>query len=291
MSSAGSADLDPADDPADDPAADPALDADLDTDLDADLALALSLADAADAVTLPRFRAVDLRVERKPDRTPVTDADTACEDRLRAVLATHRPDDDVLGEERGGDLGAGRVWVIDPIDGTKNFSRGIPVWATLIALVQDGRPVVGAVSAPALGRRWWAAAGRGAHTSDPARGVDAAPLAVSAIGTLEDAYASTTDLEYWRTIDRQEQWLALTRACWETRAFGDFWHHCLVAEGVLDVAVEPAANTWDLAAAQVLVEEAGGRLTDLAGVARPDGGDSLTTNGLLHDAALEIVRR
>jgi len=255
----------------------------------ADLALALDLADAADTVTLPRFRAVDLRVERKPDRTPVTDADTACEDRLRAVLATERPADAVLGEERGGELGAGRVWVIDPIDGTKNFSRGVPVWATLVALVEDGRPVVGVVSAPALGRRWWAAQGGGAFTRDPARGVEAGPIAVSGVADLADAYASTTDLDHWRTLDRQDQWLALTRACWESRAFGDFWHHCLVAEGVLDIAVEPEANTWDLAAAQVLVEEAGGRLTDLAGAARPDGGDSLTTNGHLHDAALALV--
>ena len=257
----------------------------------ADLVLALALADAADAVTLPRFRASDLRVERKPDRTPVTDADTACEDRLRALLATHRPEDAVLGEERGGSLGAGRVWVLDPIDGTKNFSRGVPVWASLIALVVDGRPTAGVVSAPALGRRWWAAAGEGAHTRDPARGIDDGPVAVSGVADLADAYASTTDLDHWRTLGRQEHWLALTRETWESRAFGDFWHHCLVAEGLMDVAVEPEANTWDLAAAQILVEEAGGRLTDLTGAARPDGGDSLTTNGRLHDAALAHVRR
>jgi histidinol-phosphatase len=151
--------------------------------------------------------------------------------------------------------------------------------------------VVGVVSAPALGRRWWAAEGRGAHTRDPARGVEDAPIAVSGVGELGDAYASTTDLDHWRTLGRQEHWLALTRACWESRAFGDFWHHCLVAEGLLDVAVEPEANTWDLAAPQVIVEEAGGRLTDLTGAVRPDGGDSLTTNGRLHDAALALVRR
>jgi histidinol-phosphatase len=254
-----------------------------------DLALALALADTADAVTLPRFRAADLRVERKPDRTPVTDADTACEDRLRSVIADHRPDDTVLGEERGGELGAGRVWVLDPIDGTKNFSRGVPVWATLIGLVEDGRPTVGVVSAPALGRRWWAAAGSGAHTSDPARGVEDERIGVSGIGDLADAYASTTDLDHWRTIGLQDRWLALTQACWESRGFGDFWHHCLVAEGLMDVAVDPGANTWDLAAAQVLVEEAGGRLTDLAGVVRCDGGDALVTNGHLHDAALAIL--
>ncbi len=255
----------------------------------ADLELALLLADAADAVTLPRFRAADLRVDRKPDRTPVTDADLAAEDAVRAVLAERAPADEVLGEERGGTLGAGRVWVLDPIDGTKNFSRGVPVWATLVALVDDGRPVVGVVSAPALGRRWWAAAGQGAFTRDPARGVDAGRLAVSAVTDLADAYVSTTDLDSWRDEGRQEGWLALTRACWESRAFGDFWHHCLVAEGVLDVAVDPEANTWDLAATQVLVQEAGGRATDLGGVARPDGGSGVSSNGALHDAALGLL--
>lgn len=254
-----------------------------------DLALALRLADTADPITLGRFRAADLRVERKPDRTPVTDADLATEDALRAVLGTERPDDGVLGEERGGELGRGRAWVLDPIDGTKNFSRGVPVWASLIALVDGGRPVVGVVSAPALGRRWWAARGLGAFTHDPARGEEQARLAVSGVADLADAYASTTDLDHWRRAGLRERWLALTEACWETRAFGDFWHHCLVAEGVLDLAVDPAGGTWDFAAPQVLVEEAGGRLTDLAGAARPDGGNALTSNGLLHDAARALV--
>jgi len=257
-----------------------------------DLALALHLADAADTVTRPRFRAADLRVERKPDRTPVTDADVACEDAIRSVLATERPADAVLGEERGGPTGrAGRAWVLDPIDGTKNFSRGVGVWATLIALVVDGRPVVGAVTAPALGRRWWAAQGAGAWTSDAVRGLDRAPIAVSGVADLADAYVSTTDLGTWRDEGTREQWLALVDAAWENRAFGDFHQHCLVAEGLLDAAVDPVASAWDLAALHVLVTEAGGRFTDLTGDSRYDTGSGISSNGLIHDAALAHLRR
>jgi histidinol-phosphatase len=257
----------------------------------ADLDLARRITDAADAVTLGRFRATDLRVDRKPDRTPVTDADVACEDEVRRLLAAERPDDAVLGEERGGDPVAGRYWIVDPIDGTKNYSRGVPVFATLLALVVDDEPVVGVVSAPALGRRWWAARGVGAFTSDVARGIEAAPIGVSGVSELGDAYVSTTDLDYWREIGAQDRWLALTRETWETRAFGDFLHHVLVAEGLLDAAVEPGASAWDLAAPAVVVREAGGRLTDLAGAERIDGGDALATNGRLHDAVLGIVGR
>jgi histidinol-phosphatase len=260
----------------------------------ADLDLARRIADAADAVTLGRFRASDLKIDRKPDRTPVTDADVACEDEVRRLLGAERPDDAVLGEERGGgtDLDDGaRCWIVDPIDGTKNYSRGVPVFATLLALVSGGEPTVGVVSAPALGRRWWAARGLGAFTSDVARGIDAAPIGVSAVAELADAYVSTTDLEYWRGIGAQDRWLALTRETWESRAFGDFFHHVLVAEGLLDAAVEPGASAWDLAAPAVVVREAGGRLTDFAGVDRIDGGEALTTNGRLHDAVLGIVGR
>jgi histidinol-phosphatase len=257
----------------------------------ADLDLARRITDAADAVTLGRFRATDLRVDRKPDRTPVTDADVACEDEVRRLLAAERPDDAVLGEERGGDPVAGRYWIVDPIDGTKNYSRGVPVFATLLALVVGDEPVVGIVSAPALGRRWWAARGLGAFTSDVARGIEAAPIGVSGVSELGDAYVSTTDLDYWRGIGAQDRWLALTRETWESRAFGDFLHHVLVAEGLLDAAVEPGASAWDLAAPAVVVREAGGRLTDLAGAERIDGGDALATNGRLHDAVLGIVGR
>ncbi|PRX44320.1 histidinol-phosphatase [Prauserella shujinwangii] len=254
----------------------------------ADLTLAGRLADAADKITTARFRALDLDVSSKPDRTPVTDADTAVEDAIRTVLAAERPGDAVAGEERGGAAAApGRVWVLDPIDGTKNFLRGAPVWATLIALVEDGTPVVGLVSAPLLGRRWWASAGGGAFVRDDA---GEHRLSVSGVRTLADAYASTTDLGSWTEYHSREAYLAFTDACWETRAFGDFWQHCLVAEGALDVAAEPIVNSWDVAAAQVLVTEAGGRFTDLTGAERFDGGSALSTNGHVHDAALALLR-
>jgi histidinol-phosphatase len=252
-----------------------------------ELALAARLADAADAITTARFRALDLTVRSKPDRTPVTDADTAVEDAIRAVLATERPGDEVAGEERGGEAGsAGRAWVLDPIDGTKNFLRGVPVWATLIALVEDGDPVVGMISAPLLGRRWWAATGAGAWMRDAA---GERRLAVSGVTSLADAYLSTTDLNSWRKYHSRDAYLALAEACWETRAFGDFYQHCLVAEGALDVAAECIVNPWDVAAAQVLVTEAGGRFTDLTGRHRFDGGSALSTNGLVHNAALELI--
>jgi histidinol-phosphatase len=259
---------------------------------ESDLALALRLADAADAITMDRYGARDLRVTRKPDRTPVTDADLAVEDAARAVLAAERPADAVVGEERGGESADGaaqRAWLLDPIDGTKNFLRGVPAWATLIGLVAGGEPVLGVVSAPALGRRWWATRGDGAWVAGPAGG-QPRRMSVSAVGSLGDAYLSTTDLGSWVEYHSREAYLALVDACWESRAFGDFWQHCLVAEGALDVAAEPIVNPWDVAAVQVLVEEAGGRFTDLAGTRRYDSGTALTTNGLLHDAALAALR-
>ncbi|HEY6423605.1 MAG TPA: histidinol-phosphatase [Pseudonocardiaceae bacterium] len=260
--------------------------------VDADLSLALALADTADRITLDRAGAADLRVARKPDRTPVTDADLAVEDAVRTMLAVQRPQDAILGEERGGPSDAphraGRVWLLDPIDGTKNFLRGVPVWATLIALVEHGRPVVGVISAPALRRRWWAAIDAGAHTQDPHGNVRA--IAVSEVGDLADAYVSTTHLGSWVQHRSRESYLALVDECWENRAFGDFWQHCLVAEGAIDLAAEPIVSPWDVAAAQVLVEQAGGRFTDLDGAVRYDGGTALSSNGLLHDAALARLR-
>lgn len=258
------------------------------TDLTCDLALALALADSADRITLDRAGAADLRVEAKPDRSPVTDADLAVEDAIRAVLRVHRPHDEVVGEERGGASGdAGRAWLLDPIDGTKNFLRGVPVWATLIALVEDGEPTVGVVSAPALRRRWWAATGTGAHTRDP-NGTSRA-ITVSGVGDLADAYLSTTDLGSWTRYRSRESYLSLVDATWESRAFGDFWQHCLVAEGAIDLAAEPIVNPWDVAAVQVLVQQAGGRFSDLEGIARYDGGTALSSNGLLHDDALTLL--
>lgn len=256
-----------------------------------DLDLALRLADLADAITLPRFRADDLRVTSKPDRTPVTDADTAAEDAIRAALGHERPDDAILGEERGGSGSSRRGWVIDPIDGTKNFSRGLPAWATLIALVTDDVPTVGVVSAPALHRRWWGSAGAGAWARDLPSGTPRR-ITVSGVADVADAYVSTTNTDTFRAEPgpvRRDGWLALTEVCWESRAFGDFWQHVLVAEGVLDVAVEPAANPWDLAAPAAVVVEAGGRLTDLAGNPTFSGGHGLTSNGLLHARVLEVL--
>lgn len=259
--------------------------------MDSDLELALRLADTADAITLDRFRAADLHVTRKPDRTPVTDADTAAEDAIRRTLRAERPGDAVLGEERGGAVPAsGRGWVLDPIDGTKNFSRGMPVWASLIGLAVDGEPVVGVASAPALGRRWWAAHGAGAWTTD-APGGQPRRIAVSGVTDLADAYVSTTDVRTFAELGRRERYLRLVDACWESRAFGDFWQHCLVAEGVIDIAVDIIANTWDLAALMPILVEAGGALTDLGGVATPSGGDAITSNGAVHDAALTIIGR
>lgn len=252
-----------------------------------DLALAHELADAADAITLARFRAADLQVASKPDLTPVSDADLAVEDAVRQQLGSARPHDAVLGEEHGAAGGGPRQWVLDPIDGTKNFVRGVPVWATLIALRVQGAVEVGVVSAPALGRRWWAARGLGAHAGPSPR--DSRRLQVSAVRTLADASLSFSSLTGWEEQERLGGLLALTRRCWRTRAFGDFWSHVLVAEGAVDVSCEPEVSLWDLAALQVVVEEAGGRFTDLAGVPRPDGGSVVCTNGLLHDDVLALL--
>ena len=208
----------------------------------------------------------------------------------REVIGAERPADAVLGEERGGAVtGADRGWVLDPIDGTKNFSRGVPVWATLIALTVGGEAVVGVASAPALGRRWWAARGEGAWTSEPAN--SPRRVSVSGVSELGDAYLSTTDIATFTELGRRDHYLRLVDACWETRAFGDFWQYCLVAEGVLDLAVDAAANPWDLAALAPILAEAGGMLTDLTGAATYAGGDGLASNGAIHEAALAIVGR
>ena len=244
-----------------------------------DLALAQRLADAADALTLARFRAQDLHVDAKPDLSPVSDADLAVEDEVRRLLTVERPADAVLGEEHGVTGEGPRQWVVDPIDGTKNFVRGVPVWATLIALLVDGVVSVGVVSAPALGRRWWAARGLGAFA-------DGSPIRVSSVATLADAHLSYSSLTGWEDQHRLEGVLQLSRDCWRTRAFGDFWSHVLVAEGAVDASFEPEVSLWDLAPLQVIVEEAGGRFTSLSGEARPDGGSVVCSNGLLHDAVL-----
>ena len=252
----------------------------------ADITLALALADEADALTMDRFGALDLHIETKPDLTPVTDADRGAEEALRASLASSRPDDTVLGEEFGGTATfTGRQWVLDPIDGTKNFVRGVPVWATLIALLVDGVPQVGVVSAPALGRRWWAGAGEGAFTSF---GGTTRRIAVSGVGELSSASLSFSDLATgWE--ENRGKFLDLIDAVWRVRGYGDFWSYCLVAEGSVDLAVEPEVKLWDLAPLDILVREAGGRFTNLAGSDGPHGGSAVATNGRLHAAVLAAL--
>ncbi|MEW5808846.1 MAG: histidinol-phosphatase [Actinomycetota bacterium] len=258
-------------------------------DIADDLALALTLAEEADALTMQRFGAVDLRVETKPDMTPATDADLDAEKLLRTRLAEHRPADSVFGEEFGGTKEfTGRQWVVDPIDGTKNFVRGVPVWATLIALLVDGVPEVGVVSAPALARRWWAGRGQGAFTSFSGRAGTTRPISVSAVADLGAASLSYSDLTTGWDAARST-FIDLTETVWRTRGYGDFWSYCLVAEGAVDVAVEPEVKLWDLAPLDILVREAGGRFTDLAARPGPHGGSAVATNGLLHDAVLAAL--
>jgi len=236
---------------------------------DDDLRLAHVLADAVERVTMARFRAEDLVVESKPDLTPVTDADRTAEEHIRAQLKRTRPRDAVEGEEFDTTGHGPRRWVIDPIDGTKNFVRGVPVWASLIALVDDGMPVVGLVSAPALGRRWWAATGSGAYSG---RSLSSAkPIHVSKVASLEDASMSYSSTGSWRKVDRYDQFIGLADTCWRTRAYGDFWSYMLVAEGAVDIAAEPELEVYDMAALVPIVTEAGGTFTDLGGRPGPGG--------------------
>lgn len=253
----------------------------------ADLALAQTLADAASAISMSRFLALDLQVRSKPDLSPVSDADTAVEQALRAALAKARPADAVLGEEFGNGgcvASGGRQWVIDPIDATMNFIRGVPVWATLIALVDQGRPVVGLVSAPALGRRWWATTGGGAHVTRD--GGEPVPIQVSQVSRIEDASLCYSALPEWEQVGRLEPMLELMRDTWRSRAYGDFYGYMLLAEGAVDIMLEPELSVWDLAALVPIVSEAGGELTDLTGRPGPDGGSAVATNGKLHSEIL-----
>jgi len=270
-----------------------------------DLALAHALADLADAITLDRYQAQDLVITTKPDNTPVTDADRAVETAIREALATHRSTDGLVGEEFGSDKGSsGRYWVIDPIDGTKNFMRGVPTWATLIALVEvdaagNEEVVVGIASAPALTRRWAAAKGHGATVrfnsgnsdfvdsesdDESTEGVSEKKISVSKISSLTDASISYSDFVGWG--DRLEPFQKMLVAAWRTRGIGDFWSHMLVAEGAVDVAIEPSLALWDMAALDIIVREAGGSFTNTAGHSGPFGGSGVSTNGILHNAVI-----
>jgi histidinol-phosphatase len=270
-------------------------------DLLDDLALAHALADLADAISLDRYQAQDLVITTKPDNTPVTDADRAVETAIREALLTHRQSDGLVGEEFGSDKGSsGRYWVIDPIDGTKNFMRGVPTWATLIALVQVDASgveevVVGIASAPALARRWSAAKGHGAFVRFNSGSVDDLSeefdtsshdkkISVSQVAALSDASISYSDFVGWG--DRLEPFQKMLASAWRTRGIGDFWSHMLVAEGAVDIAIEPVLAVWDMAALDIIVREAGGTFTNTAGQNGPFGGSGVSTNGVLHNAVI-----
>lgn len=255
-----------------------------------DLALAHLLADIADSIALERYQALDLVITTKPDNTPVTDADRAVETAIRQALATHRPDDGLLGEEFGSDItGAQRYWIIDPIDGTKNFMRGVPVWACLIALVEVGvdgsqEVVVGIASAPALSRRWFASAHGGAFVTFNGA---TKKISVSRVASLSDASIAYSDFIHFG--DRLEAFQKMLAQAWRTRGMGDFWSHMLVAEGAVDVAVEPTLAVWDMAALDIIIREAGGVFTNVSGKSGPFGGSGVSTNGILHNAVINGI--
>jgi histidinol-phosphatase len=237
---------------------------------------------------MARFRATDLVVDTKPDLTLVTECDRAVEEMVRERIAGARPDDAIVGEEYGTTGSSSRRWIVDPIDGTGGYARGIPVWATLVALERDGVLEVGAISAPALGARWWGTLAEGAFR-------DGSRVRVSEVARLADAHLACEGPPRFDLVGRGAQIVALERRCWRTRGFGDFWPYAMVADGSIDIAVEPQGlSVWDLAAPMVVVQAAGGRFTDLEGEERADGGSAVATNGLLHDevlAALTPVQR
>ena len=253
-----------------------------------DLALAHLLADIADEIALDRYQSLDLVITTKPDNTPVTDADRAVETAIREALSKHRPDDGLLGEEFGRDLkGARRYWVIDPIDGTKNFMRGVPTWACLIALVEvhdDGSQevVVGIASSPALSRRWFASCCQGAFVTFNGA---TKKISVSQVASLSDASITYSDFAGFG--DRLKPFQEMLEGAWRTRGMGDFWSHMLVAEGAVDVAIEPTLAIWDMAALDIIVREAGGVFTNTSGVAGPFGGSGVSTNAAIHAAVIK----
>lgn len=258
-----------------------------DGDLQADLALALRLADAADAASMDRFDAADLDVQLKPDATHVTEADLATERAIRGILADERPADGIFGEEFGSTGSTERQWIIDPIDGTANYLKGIPMWTTLIALAVDGVPRVGVASQPALGRRWWAATGLGAWTNTPSG--EPARLAVSAVDSIAEASASFQSIRQWDEVGQVGALLRLSRAVWRDRGYGDTWPYMLLAEGRLEFVAEFGVKEYDIAALVPIVTEAGGRFTSFDGNDSLSERSSLATNGMLHSAFLDLL--
>lgn len=259
-----------------------------DGDLSTDLDLALRLADAADTVTMSRFDAADLRVDLKADASHVTEADLAAERAIRDILGRERPDDGIFGEEFGATGTTERQWIIDPIDGTANYLKGIPMWTTLIALAVDGVPRVGVVSQPAIGRRWWATSGAGAWTLSPSGHPQ--PLHVSTVSEVAEASVSFQSISQWDEVGRSEDLLRLSRAVWRDRGYGDTWPYMLLAEGRLEFVAEFGVKEYDIAALVPIIVEAGGRFTDIDGNDSIAARSSLATNGILHDRFLDLVR-
>lgn len=253
-----------------------------------DIELLQVLANAADDISLARFRALDLVVEAKPDRTPVTDADKAVEGKLRELLKLYRPTDEVIGEEMDKTGDSNRSWIIDPIDGTANYLRGVPIWGTLIALRVDGEITTSIISAPALGRRWWAGKGRGAFTKDIDGSVR--KITVSKIAKLEDSTLSFNSLEQWRNQGLLEQLLELSTNVSRTRAYGDFLSYMFVAEGAIEIASEHDLKIHDIAALVPILTEAGGRITDLQRELTEDSSSVIATNSLLHQAVQDALK-
>lgn len=257
----------------------------------AELAFVLTLADRADAISLSRYHALDLEITTKPDNTPVTDADKAVERAIIDAIATQYPTDGVVGEEFGSTGGKDRYWIIDPIDGTKNFLRGVPTWATLIALVENEKVVVSVVSSPALYRRWYATDGGGAFVVEGviagASNSQARQIAVSKVSAISDASIAYSDFQGWGT--RRSAFEKLLDSAWRSRGMGDFWSHMLVAEGAVDVAIEPSLALWDMAALDLIVREAGGRFSSLDGVDGPFGPNAISSNGVIHELILEAI--
>jgi histidinol-phosphatase len=256
--------------------------------MNSDLELALELAVIADGLSMSRYRALDLKIETKPDFTPVTEADKAVEKALRETLSKKRPTDGVIGEEfPNTNETANRTWIIDPIDGTKNYVRGVPVWATLIALAVDGKPQVGVVSAPAMGRRWWASPEDGAHAQDVDGSVR--KISVSSVKNISDASFSFSDAVGWDALGSNAL-SRITSTVWRSRGYGDFWSHLLVAEGAVDIAIEPELQSYDMAAFVAIVKAAGGKVTGSSGQDPLVAGHAITSNGLLHEDLLNLIK-